>query len=37
MKLFKTAGGIVLEHEQQYYIPGTDWDTLINRKNCIPI
>lgn len=32
MKLFKTAGGIVLEHEQQYYIPGTDWDTLINRE-----
>lgn len=33
MKLFKTADGIVLEHEQQYYSPGTDWDKLINRDN----
>lgn len=33
MKLYKTTDGIVLEHGQQYYTSGIDWDTLINRDN----
>ena len=33
MKLFKTSNGIVVEHEQQYYVPGMDIDELINRDN----
>ena len=32
MKLYKTKTGIIVGHEDRYYLlPGTDWDTLINQ------
>lgn len=32
MKLYKTKTGIIVAHEDRYYLlPGTDWDTLINQ------
>ena len=34
MKLYKTRSGIVVEHQEQYYLAlSEDWDTLVNRKN----
>lgn len=34
MKLYKTRSGIVVEHQNQYYLAlSDDWDTLVNRKN----
>jgi 2-dehydro-3-deoxy-D-arabinonate dehydratase len=33
MKLFKTAKGILLQHDKHVYLLHDDWDILINRKN----
>lgn len=33
MKLYKTQNGIVLEHNDIYYIAGEDFDTLVNRND----
>jgi 2-dehydro-3-deoxy-D-arabinonate dehydratase len=31
MKLYKTTRGIILEQESIFYLPETEWDSLINR------
>jgi len=33
MKLFKTAKGILLQHDKSVYLLHDDWDSLVNRKN----
>lgn len=33
MKLFKTSGGILLQHNNKNYLLNEDWNTLINRDN----
>ncbi|UFH56788.1 fumarylacetoacetate hydrolase family protein [Spirosoma sp. KNUC1025] len=34
MKLYKTSAGFVVESQNQFYtVPGTDWDTLVNRED----
>ena len=34
MKLYKTASGIVVEFQNQYYVaPGIEWDELVNLNN----
>ncbi len=33
MKLYKTRGGIVIEHENQYFMSDADWDELFTQED----